>query len=136
MNDSPWLRVPIDKLEYDNGCYFYDGIIFTGSGYELAPDGSLATEDEFEAGARDGWTRSWNADGRLVHEGQIYAGRSHGIQRRWHDNGRLASEDHDQFGVTLTHKAWDEQGNLIESEAIDKAGEDYQEVLKIRALYG
>jgi antitoxin component YwqK of YwqJK toxin-antitoxin module len=118
------LRIPFDQLSYDmRGFYTWEGNAFTGTSYELYPDGQLWDESEFVDGVQEGTSRVWYSSGQLKHEDILYfdppegpqkGSNGHfGTKREWFENGQLKREIMVKASRRVGEKEWDEAGNLI-----------------------
>ena len=100
-------------------------------------NGEKKSEVTYEAGERNGPHTSWHENGRKSVEGVFKNGKQHGSIRSYHENGRIsciksnspngtdtAWHENGQKqsvytysdGKLISRKAWDEQGNEIQSD--------------------
>jgi antitoxin component YwqK of YwqJK toxin-antitoxin module len=129
-------RVPEKALDYtDDGYYCLDEQPFTGVGFSLHKEGWLEMETEYRDGTEWGMRRQWYAPNKLLEEVRMRAGVVHGKERRWHPNGKLKEESDCEFGITLTRKTWDEEGNLVEDFKLNETDTNFASLQKMRELY-
>ena len=120
-------RAPLDSLDYPgDGYYYLGGNPFTGVAFTVhEDDGWLESETEYKQGLKWGLARRWSAPGQLESEAELQRGAAHGKERVWHPNGNLKEEGDYEFGITLSRKQWDEDGNLVEDFELKEADSNY-----------
>lgn len=89
---------------------------FTGLTYETYPNGNLAYYCFYTNGFADGDFIEFYDDGKIKSMQYMQRGRIYGIEKIWYNNGVLKSEARYEYGVCLTLKEWDEEGNLIKEK--------------------
>jgi hypothetical protein len=131
-------RVPMSELRHDSleSIYLRDGEPFTGTAYNLYPDGSVEGEIEYRYGLRWGVTRSWHEDGRPATEGHFLRDVQHGMAWEWDESGRVTEESCCEYGVVIYERAWDEDGDLTRDYRIEEGSRDFERLRKRRELAG
>ena len=89
---------------------------FTGLTYETYQNGNLAYYCFYTNGFSDGDFIEFYDDGKIKSMQYMQRGRIYGIEKIWYNNGVLKSEARYEYGVCLTLKEWDEEGNLIKEK--------------------
>lgn len=81
-------------------------------------NGQLQLQATFKNGVLVGQFKEYYPSGNLSRMGQYNKdGKLKGSITHWHENGEKAEEDkYNVGGKLLSHKQWDEQGNLIEEQ--------------------
>ena len=85
-------RVDMDEIDFEQGWALYKGILFTGVGFELWPNGTLRWEMPYLDGYPYGTEREWYPSGQLKSQCEIVGGVVHGTMREWAEDGRLIIE--------------------------------------------
>lgn len=130
-------RVNYDELDSPDGVtYSWQGQLFTGTSYELRPNGQLWNEMDFVDGQYHGQMRSWSPSGQLEEETTYYNGVTYGPDREWDEAGRLRREAFIEYSFLVREKKWDENGQLIEEFEIAPDDPNYSLLQKFRAVYG
>lgn len=93
------------------------GKAFTGLTYETYPNGNLAYYCYYKNGFSDGDFIEFYNDGKIKSIQYMQRGRIYGVEKIWYNNGILKSEARYEYGVCLTFKEWDEEGNLINEKS-------------------
>ncbi len=130
-------RVGLDELDTQEGVtYYWREAPFTGTGYELRPDGTLWSEIEFVGGKQQGVSRDWYPSGQRQSETEYYNGVAYGTDRKWDEAGRLRRESHAEYGFRVAEKQWDEAGRLILDFELKPGHPHYDLLQNFRAAYG
>lgn len=132
-------RVTLSELEYrDDGRYYLDGTLFTGTIVLIAKDGSGCEKGFMECrdGLRWGASREAYPDGSPMVEATHFAGALHGRAREWHRNGMLAEDGEYEYGLALWAKEWDESGQLVTDRRMQDGDAAHARLLAARARYG
>jgi antitoxin component YwqK of YwqJK toxin-antitoxin module len=155
------IRIPSGELEYDfkEDRHLRNGEPFTGTTYDVHPNGVLAAESEFRHGllwgvARDwylngapeaeyefrygllwGGTRAWYSNGRLSYEGHFLRDVKHGIAQAWDKEGRLKEESYCEYGIVIYEKKWNEEGVLVHDHQLKEGDSDYESLQRCREVY-
>ncbi len=131
------LRVPAKKVSFaQDGLYYCDGAPFTGITHTEYPDGTPRSETEYREGLVWGRSRSWHANGALSDESEFFRDVLHGVAREWSPGGVLVSELVCEYGITISERKWDEQGQLLEEYRLQETDSDFERLQERRRLYG
>lgn len=122
------LRINADALDYEDGVTFHEKRPFTGTAFDLRPNGALWSEEAYELGLKHGPSRDWFESGALKSEDNYKFGLPDGFHREWYENGRMKSESLFSLGIRLEFRSWDETGRLTTEDKIDPTGKEAQEV--------
>lgn len=119
-SDSTQQRVSWDDLDVrPDGCTFYEDRPFDGFACELADDGRVIEETQFQNGSQTGVSREYDDRGQVRLEEHFRCGSRHGFLRSWHKNGQLERESLYEFSVLMTERIWDENGQMTSDYVID-----------------
>lgn len=130
-------RVPTAELFFaEDGLTYHGRQPFTGVGYELRADGSLASEVEYREGLRSGVARGWYPNGQLAEEVHNLLGVAHGAWREYEKDGALALEQELEHGILLWAREPGDDGRLRETYRLDESSPDYEALRELRASYG
>lgn len=131
------VRVDFDELLLtEEQQLSWHGQPFTGTAYELFPSGKVRSEVAYVEGIRQGSCRSWLNTGRLIEEANNWQGVSHGLTRTWDDQGRLCREQRFEFGIKVSEKTFDEQGNVKNEWRISPSDNLYRTLELSRTKWG
>jgi antitoxin component YwqK of YwqJK toxin-antitoxin module len=108
------LRINYDDLESDSdGIYYLDGKPFTGTAYELYPNGQVSSEVEMIEGIANGAVHEWYPSGKPKLEGYGKIGERYSWSHEWFENGNPKHELVCEFHARAKERTWNEQGQLI-----------------------
>jgi len=130
------LRVREDDLGADGDIVLYNGVPFTGIGYDLHPDGKLAHEVAYKDGFPDGVWREWYVSGQTKLESECRKGLKHGRTTYWFPNGAVKSVANFELGIKLNGKEWNEAGNLVKEYEILPGSPNYKLLESFRTNEG
>ena len=108
-------RVLIDELENKSenwleSVMYYQGELFTGTGYDVYDNGQLQTEQSYTNGELNGVWKEWYKDGKIWSEGNFKEGKEHGVEKWWHQNGELKFKGDYNNGELVSQTCFDESG--------------------------
>jgi antitoxin component YwqK of YwqJK toxin-antitoxin module len=112
----------------------WEGEPFTGVAFELHPNGMLVGETDYENGFKRA-TREWYGPGRPREEWHFGPYGLDGEGREWYPDGRLKTEGRWEYGIVLTRRTWDEQGNLTEDYSLAESDPEYATLEERRRLH-
>jgi hypothetical protein len=128
------MRIDANEIDFgDDYIYRLNGTPFSGIAFELDDRGNLLSELSFQDGSQTGSTKEWAANGTLVYDCCYLNGTKHGLQRRWSD-GKLVSEEVFEYGICVSRKCWDENGNLTEDFNLEQTDPNYSLLNAIRSV--
>lgn len=90
---------------------------FSGIAYSVFPNGNLEFYAFFRDGFKDGEFVEFYDDNKIKCIQNMRKGRTYGARRIFHKNGTKKLEARYEYGVCLTFKEWDEDGNLIKEKS-------------------
>ncbi len=131
-------RVPWGELEYPegNGPCYHGGERFTGTGFTLHPDGTLASESQMRDGVAWGTARRWTRIGVLVLDRRLENDVLHGRAREWYPSGAPAADEVGETGVCTARRRWAEGGGLVGDWVMARDGPAYREISRCYRRYG
>ena len=130
------IRVADQELDTIDGVtYYWQEKPFTGIGYGLRPDGTLAWETNYENGIIDGLAREWHPSGQLKSEVFYCEGPNSEPDREWDENGQMRCETFREYGFRVREKKWDEAGRLVENYEIGQDHPNYNLLQNFRAAH-
>ncbi|WP_177230339.1 hypothetical protein [Chitinophaga sp. CF118] len=110
--------------------YYYmelDGQPYTGMVYGEHP--VHINTKEYDAavvnGRFHGWMISYYPNGEVSDMQKYREGFAHGKCYRWDKEGNVKSSGLKQYGLYVSYKEWDSDGNLIENYKMPESGERY-----------
>lgn len=121
-----------DLIENANGLMCFEGRPFSGITEDFYEDGQIAHRRTWLNGLQHGLQQDWYGSGQISMEESSCMNQLHGYRRAWHPNGKLAYETLGEHGHLITHKEWDEQGNLTHDTMYGREAQDYEAFLKRR----
>jgi antitoxin component YwqK of YwqJK toxin-antitoxin module len=131
------LRILESQLRHNkDDLFYYRDEPFTGTTYQLAPEGWLQSEQEYRDGMAEGAGRGWFNSSQPESEAHFSGGLLHGLRQGWHEMGGLAYKEMFEYGVRTWGKSWDEAGALTEDFHLQESDPDYQVLLAQRRLLG
>lgn len=134
---APGPRVHADNIEYgDEDAMFMDGKLFTGVAYEVYDNGQVREETSYVNGYENGLCRDWYRNGQLKEEHVALPGRPADLSTGWHEDGALSYVIKREFGVRVSHQAWDGHGKLLVDEQLEPGSANHTELLKLRETGG
>ena len=134
MHSDNQEKVSEELFESDGDLTLFNGEPFTGIGFDPFPNGDgVEYETEYKNGFPHGASRKWYSSGLLAYETECKKGATHGREVYWYPDGSLKSEAYYEFGIKLSLKAWNENGELIEKFKIDPESTNYALLEKFRA---
>lgn len=119
----------------DGVTYCWQGKPFTGIGYGLRPDGTLAWETNYENGVMNGLAREWYPSGQLKSEVFYCEEDNSEPDREWDKDGQLRRETFLEYGFRVRERKWDEVGRLVEDYVIGPEHPNYNLLQNFRAAY-
>ncbi len=126
-------RVNTDDIEFTNDyTYLWQGVLFTGIGFELGQDGTLISEMEFSDGIQFGKTRTYHPNGLVNVETDIKYGVCDGFVREWDVTGILVCEEEFEKGICLKRKEREWKGELVQTYELTEADPQYEMLLLFR----
>lgn len=126
-------RVDEEYFDSDGDLTLYNGVPFTGIGFDPFPSGEgIEYETTYKDGLPHGMSRKWHSSGKLAYEVECKNGAVHGKETYWYPDGSVKSEAIYEYGIKISLKAWDEQGQLIEEFEIDPGSTNYALLQKYR----
>jgi len=78
-------------------------------------NGNLKQTIEFQGGKYNGLKIGWYESGKVKSKVTYKNGHFDGLWHYWHENGQYAQEIRFDYGKRISKRAWDENGELIES---------------------
>jgi antitoxin component YwqK of YwqJK toxin-antitoxin module len=126
------IKVDIEDCEFDEDLVVYENIPFTGVLISNYDNGNIQKKSEYLNGLPHGFFEEFYIDGKLKKTWNSENGRATGIEKEFYENGLLKIEESSEYGVLLSSKKWDENGNLISSQEIDRDSDMYEYVIKCR----
>lgn len=90
---------------------------FSGIAYSVFPNGNLEFYAFFRDGFKDGEFVEFYDDNKIKCIQNMRKGRTYGTRRIFYKNGTKKLEARYEYGVCLTFKEWDEDGNLIKEKS-------------------
>ena len=117
---------------------------FSGITYSIFPNGNIEFYAFFRDGFKEGEFVEFFNNGKIKSIQYMQRGRIYGVEKTWYSNGILKSEARYEYGVCLTSKEWDEEGNLIKNKSepteddikLRNSQEKYYKKIIERELYG
>ena len=126
-------RVRDEELDFlDDMTCVYQGSPFTGISCEYWPSGKLRCEISYIEGVQEGQAIEWYESGPKKGESEHHNNNFHGCSREWYENGQLKSEDYYEYSIELSHKAWSQDGTLLEAREIEEGSSSYHLLEKWR----
>ncbi len=131
-------RIEEDMLEFDDDVKCYNGVPFTGIGFEKYPNGNLKSETPYEDGFQSGTSREWYSTGQTMCELEWKKGARFSKRKCWYQNGVVKSVSNYEWGIELNYKEYNEKGELVTDRELDPNSPDsqYAVLLKFRQVYG
>ena len=128
------MRVSVECLEQDDELVLFDGHPFTGTAYELFPDGKLRHETTYQDGLPHGYWRDWYADGQMKFESACVKGLRHGQTTRWYTSGAINFIAQYEFGIETEYCEWNNRGEITLRRMLtpDSPGTNYSLLLARR----
>lgn len=134
MSPNNQEKVNEELFELDGDLTLFNGEPFTGVGFYPFPSGGgVEYETEYKNGLPHGASKKWYSSGQLAYETECKNGVTHGREAYWYPDGSLKSEANYEFGIKLSLKAWNENGEIIEEFKIDSESTNYALLEKFRA---
>ena len=128
-------RVSKDSLDYPGDGWFYlDDEPFTGIAFSLYEDGTVESETEYQHGLAWGMDRGWFDPNQLQYEIEMQRGSVYGKKRIWYPDGKLKEEGDYEYGITLSRKTWDDDGNLVEDFELKETDSNFKLLEHFRDL--
>ena len=90
---------------------------FSGITYSLFPNGNIEFYAFFREGFKEGEFVQFYEDNKIKCIQNMRRGRTYGIRRMFYKDGTKKLEARYEYGVCLTLKEWDEEGNLIKNKS-------------------
>jgi antitoxin component YwqK of YwqJK toxin-antitoxin module len=130
-------RVPSADLFFaEDGLTYHGRDPFTGVGYELRADGSLASKVEYAEGLRSGAARGFYPHGQIAEEVHNLLGVAHGSWREYEKDGSLALEQELEHGILLWERQRGADGELRETYRLREDSPDFEALRGLREVYG
>lgn len=121
------MRINDSDLDFDMGLKCrYQGHPFTGTAVEHYPGGELRSELTYVEGVQQGVARDWYPTGELAGESLYSANQRHGLTREWFEDGQPKSELYYEFGIPISKKEWDRDGELGSTWELKESDPRYQ----------
>ncbi|MDY6992822.1 MAG: hypothetical protein SVR94_09500 [Pseudomonadota bacterium] len=137
MNTDSHKKIDEELFESDGDLTIYDGMPFTGIGYDPFPNGGdVEYETSYKAGLPHGYKRKWHDSNQLAYEITYINGLKHGKEVHWYSDGEVKSESMFEFGIKVHSKTWDEKGNIIDQFSIDPESSNYKLLMQRRKSAG
>jgi antitoxin component YwqK of YwqJK toxin-antitoxin module len=130
-----WNEVSFSPRAGPNGNYLYQGQLFTGVRYKVAPSGEIECEEEYRQGLRWGLSREWYRSGTLYHEATYYRDVLHGMEKEWDNDGRLHEERECRYGILLKETIWDKDGNVVKHYELTESDGNYKRLQTRKKLF-
>lgn len=140
MDTERIIREGIDlyseDIFYEVDAILYNGVLYTGIGYELYGNGNLKSLSYYKDGYEYGVTKRWYIDGTLKEEEEMLHGQKNGKNTIWHQNGKVNSIAMYEYGIELEYQEWDEDGNLLAQRVMDEKDPSslYNALVKLRDI--
>lgn len=90
---------------------------FSGITYSLYPNGNLEFYAFFSEGFKDGDFVEFYENSKIKCIQTMQRGRTYGLRKIFYEDGKMKSEGRYEYGVCLTLKEWDENGNLVKEKS-------------------
>ncbi|MDX1693973.1 MAG: hypothetical protein R3208_09420 [Ketobacteraceae bacterium] len=120
-------KVDEEFFDSDGDLTIYNGIPFTGIGYDPFPDGSgVEYETSYKNGLPHGYKKKWYTPDQMAYEVLCENGLKHGKEIHWYPGGEKKSESLYEFGINICSTKWDEKGNIVERFSIDPESPNYR----------
>lgn len=128
-------RVNTDYIELSQeGVYSWEGLPYSGVGYELTVDGALWSEMEFRNGIQHGTTREYFRSGRAKREAHYENSYLHGFVREWDESGTLQREEEYELGICLRRKVRGVSGDLVSCYEIKEGDFQFELLQQLRKV--
>lgn len=131
-------RIPESELEYDSDIRCFNGIPFTGIGFELFDNGELRAESEYKDGLEHNICKEWYSNGQLKQKTECKRGMKHGSSFAFFEDGEKKVESHYEWGIELDYIEWSHDGKLLVERKLDPESPEsnYKILQKFRRIYG
>jgi len=80
-----------DLYNQDDYCPYWNGVKFTGIGYEIGTDRIIYRETSYKNGVQNGIYQEFDSKGTLIEKGYFKDGYAYGIWKKWNEAGQLIS---------------------------------------------
>jgi antitoxin component YwqK of YwqJK toxin-antitoxin module len=113
------------KLDGQDEIFYYNSQKYNGIIFENF-NGNIASEFEIKNGVKNGIEKVYFENGNTENISEYKNGLLHGLTKNYYENGKLEEEAIFEFGICLSHKLYDENGNIKEEFTLNKNSSDYK----------
>jgi antitoxin component YwqK of YwqJK toxin-antitoxin module len=126
-------RVNTDDIEFtDDYRYMWNGLPFSGIGFDAGEDGTLLSEMEFREGILDGMARDFYPSGCVKSESQYRNNTLDGTVREWSQEGILQRVETYERGICIRRQVRDESGQLTLNYELDENDPQFELLQMLR----
>lgn len=134
------MRVNVNELddEYNYAgslVMVWEGQPFTGTAFQISPQGTLWCEQAYVEGTLDGVSKEWYLNGQLKSQTEYKWNRIHGRDQGWHEDGQPNYNSFYELGIPLSEQQWDEQGNLVKDYKMEQDSARYADLVRERTIF-
>lgn len=123
------MRVEISEITVGGDSnieiFYFNGEKFTGIIYWQVND-FVGSEFQVKNGVKDGLEKEFLANGIISSEINYEEGQEEGIGKYFYESGKLKDRIYFEMGSIVWSETYDETGNLLERDEIDKNSFEYK----------
>jgi antitoxin component YwqK of YwqJK toxin-antitoxin module len=130
------MKIELNELEIElDGhqveVFYYDSKKYNGIVFEKF-DSYIASEFEVKDGLKNGIETLYYKNGVKESCSEYKNGLLDGLTKNYYETGELEEEVIFEYGICVSHKLYDKNGNIKEEKEIDKNSFDYKLLEKYR----